>query len=58
LVEILRDKIESSLEEPMEKIVNDTFSIYKFNGDIDTQNKLAQTICKDIMRTKEYKIII
>ncbi len=53
LVEILRDKLETALGEPMEKIVNETININKFDGDIDIQNKLALTICDDIMKTKE-----
>ena len=54
LVEILRDKIESALGEPVDRIVNEAFSSSKFDGDIDVQNKLAHTICTDLMKTKEF----
>lgn len=42
------------LGEPIEKIVNNAFSVSKFDGDIDVQNKLAQKICNDLMRTKDF----
>jgi hypothetical protein len=57
LVEILRDKIDSSLGEPIEKTVHSVFfNANKFDiGDIDAQNKLAQSICNDIKKTKEFQ---
>lgn len=51
---MLTDKIESVLGIPIDKHVNETFSTKKFDGDIDAQNKMAQTICANIMKTKEF----
>lgn len=54
LVEMLTDRIEATLGSSIDKHVNDAFNTLKFDGDIDLQNKLAQSICVNIMRTKEF----
>jgi hypothetical protein len=54
LVEILSDRIETLLGSSIEKHVNETFTSSKFDGDIAVQNKMAQTICDDIIKTKEF----
>lgn len=54
LVEMLTDRIEATLGTSIDKHVNETFNTTKFDGDIDLQNKLAQSICVNIMRTKEF----
>ena len=54
MVEMLTDKIENILGISIDKHVNETFSSNKFDGDIDAQNKMAQTICANIMKTKEF----
>ena len=51
---MLTDKIDSVLGGSIDKHVNETFSTKKFDGDIDAQNKMAQTICANIMKTKEF----
>lgn len=51
---MLSDKIESILGPSIDKNVNETFSCKKFDGDIDAQNKMAQTICANVMKTKEF----
>lgn len=53
MVETLTDKIENILGISIDKHVNETFSSTKFDGDIDAQNKMAQTICANIIKTKE-----
>jgi hypothetical protein len=53
MVEMLTDKIETTLGSSIDKHVNDTFDSNKFDGDIELQNKMAQTICANIMKTKE-----
>jgi hypothetical protein len=54
LVEILSDRIETLLGASIEKHVNDTFTSNKFDGDIGVQNKMAQNIFDDIIKTKEF----
>ena len=54
MVEMLTDKIETALGTSIDKHVNENFNDSKFDGDIDLQNKMAQTICASIMKTKEY----
>jgi hypothetical protein len=51
---MLSDKIDSILGSAIDKNVNDTFNTKKFDGDIDAQNKMAQTICANVMKTKEF----
>ncbi|CAF0787645.1 unnamed protein product, partial [Brachionus calyciflorus] len=53
LVELIRDKIETNLGDSIERNVNDAFANMKFDGDIDLQNRVAQKICQDIIKTKE-----
>lgn len=53
LVEFLRDKIETNLGDSIERNVNEAFANLKFDGDIDLQNRVAQKICQDIIKTKE-----
>ena len=54
LVEILSDRIETHLGRSVEKHVNDSFNTSKFDGDIAVQNKMAQTIFDDIIKTKDF----
>jgi predicted patatin/cPLA2 family phospholipase len=51
LVEMLSDKLDTSLGGLIDKNVNDSFNSSKFDGDIDSQ--LAEKICNDIIKTKE-----
>lgn len=53
LVEFIRDRIETNLGNSIEKHINDAFSNLKFDGDIDLQNRLAQKICDDIIKSKD-----
>lgn len=54
LVEFLTDRIETNMGRTIEKHVNEAFSRNKFDGDIDLQNTLAQKICQDILKTKDF----
>lgn len=53
LVEYLHDKIETNLGESIDRSINEAFSNFKFDGDIDLQNQLAQNICQEIIKTKK-----
>ena len=51
---MITDRIEATLGSSIDKHVNEAFNATKFDGDIDLQNKTAQSICASIMRTKEF----
>ena len=54
LVEMITDRIEATLGRSIDRHVNDAFNSNKFDGDIDLQNRTAQSICANIMKTKEF----
>ena len=53
MVELITERIETLLGESVDRHVNDAFSYNQFDGNIDTQDKIAQKICNDIIKTKE-----
>jgi hypothetical protein len=54
LVENIRDGIENILGDIMDRHVNEAFNTMRFDGDTDNQNRTAQMICDDILKTKEF----
>lgn len=53
LVEMLTERIEKSLGTSIDNHVNEAFNNCKLDSDIVVQNKMAETICNEIMKTKE-----
>lgn len=51
---MITDRIEAILGNSIDKHVNEAFNATKFDGDIDLQNQMAQSICVSIMKTKEF----
>jgi hypothetical protein len=54
LVENIRDGIENILGDIMDRHVNEAFNTMRLSGDTENQNKTAQMICDDILKTKEF----
>jgi hypothetical protein len=58
MVEMITDRIEALLGNTIDKSVNETFGILndenKFDGDVGIQNKMAQKITDEIMKSKEF----
>ena len=55
---MITDRIETLLGKAIDKNVNETFNGLndekKFDGDVGIQNKMAQKICDEIIKTKEF----
>jgi hypothetical protein len=58
MVEMITDRIEALLGNTIDKSVNETFNTLndenKFDGDVGIQNKMAQKITDEIMKSKEF----
>lgn len=51
---MLSDGLENKLGDVIDRSVNDSFNSTKFDGDIDSQNRMAEKIHNDVIKHKEY----